>query len=266
MEKWVSYDSEFDGKTSVVQVDLRPVSSAAERKRLPMLLMLRIALRKNYAAAMMSYRADRRLTRELKALGRFCPKVNVALVAARTWGSALLIYAYAADEPSLMAAVKLCEKQRSLAVDYDIRYDPEWRIYRAELYPNAAARQTMKNAEQIEMMERYGDDLHAPRRINHYCSFPDEPSRIGFEQTARQSGFALGDPFFLAEKDYPYCMCVRHVGSIDKRTIDGYTNKVVRIAEQFGGHYDYWDCQIMRKTKLHGSGRQKSNAAPKAKR
>ena len=61
-------------------------------------------------------------------------------------------------------------------------------------------------------------------------------------------------------------MCVRHVGSIDKRTIDGYTNKVVRIAEQFGGHYDYWDCQIMRKTKLHGSGRQKSNAAPKAKR
>ena len=249
---WMEYDDTYEGKSSVVRVDMQPVSAARERTALPVLLLLRIAPKRNFALDMISPVQAWRLERVYQQLRRLAAKNALRVVACRAWGSSLLIYCYCPDEPAALLLSKAAQKKRWLMVEEDIRIDLEWRAYRQEVYPGAAQRQTVKNGETIDLMVQHGDDIHAPRRINHYCSFPDEVSRLGFQEAARKAGFALGDPFFSPEQEYAHGVCVRHIGSIDKRTLDGWTNKVIAIVEQYHGRYDYWDCQIMRKSRTRG--------------
>ena len=263
---WMEYDDTFEGKSSVVRVDMEPVSSPRERTGLPLLLLLRLAPRRNFALDLISPFQAWRLERVYQHLRRLAAKNKIRIVACRTWGSNLQAYCYCPDEPPALLLVKACQKRRWMMVEEELRTDLEWRAYRRDVYPGAAQRQTVKNGETIDLMVRHGDDIHAPRRINHYCSFPDEISRLGFQEAARKAGFALGDPFFLPDRDLPHGMCVRHIGSIDKRTLDGWTNKIIAIVEQYKGRYDYWDCQIMRKNRTRGvpaprrSGTQKKNS------
>ncbi len=246
---WLAYDTAFEGKTAVMRVDMRKISEK-ERAALPVLMLLRIQPRKNYSLDLLTPFQARMMERVYKKLLRAAQRVNARIVAVRNWGSAMEFFCYGPDEPALLALSALCEKKRSLVTDYETRADSKWQVFRKEAYPSAANLQTVKNGEQIEMMVRYGDDIHAPRRINHYCSFSDEMARIGFQESARKAGFALGDPFFNPDGEYPHGVCVRHIGSIDKRSLDSWTDRLIAVVEAYHGHYDYWDCQIMRKQRL----------------
>ncbi|MGI6192475.1 MAG: ribonuclease E inhibitor RraB [Christensenellales bacterium] len=246
---WLAYDTTFEGKPAVMRVDMRELPDK-ERAALPVLMLLRVQHRKNYALSLTTPFQARSLERLFRRLLRVAQKVGVRIMAVRNWGNAMEFFCYGPDEPALLALSALCEKKRSLVTDYETRVDGKWQVFRKEAYPTAANLQTVKNGEQIEMMVRYGDDIHAPRRINHYCSFTDELARIGFQESARKAGFALGDPFFNPDSDYPHGMCVRHIGSIDKRSLDTWTDKLIAVVEVYNGHYDYWDCQIMRKNRI----------------
>ena len=250
---WLAYDTTFEGKTALMRVDMRR-TTPSERAELPVLMLLRIQPRRNYSLDLLTPFQSRMLERTYRRLLRVAQRAKARIVAVRTWGSAMEFFCYGPDEPALLVLSSLCEKKRVLVTEYETRADPKWLVYRKEAYPTAANMQTVKNGEQIELMVKYGDDIHAPRRINHYCSFPDELSRIGFQESARKAGFALGDTFFKPDGDNPHGVCVRHIGSIDKRTLDSWTDRLIAVVEAYNGHYDYWDCQIMRKTRYKAKG------------
>ena len=249
---WLSYDTTCENLAACIRVDMHPVRSARERNAMPFLLILRLATKKSYAMDHISPFQQLLLEQAYKRVLKKADAAFVRVVGVKTWGSNIEIYAYGSDEPALLTLVKLCEKRAGLIVEYETHEDVEWWVYRKEVYPDAAARQTVKNAETIELMEKHGDDIHAPRRINHYCSFNDEIARLGFQDSARKAGFAIGDSFFIPDRDLPHGMCVRHIGSIDKPSLDLWTNKLIAIVEAYHGRYDYWDCQIMRKSRTRG--------------
>ncbi len=245
-KQWLVYDTTYEGKTALMRVDMRNTSKK-ERAALPVLMLLRIQPRKNYSLDLLTPFQSAMMERVYKKLIRTAQKVQCRIVAVRSWGNVMEFFCYGSDEPALLVLSAVCEKKRALVTEYETRADSQWQVFRKEAYPTAANLQTVNNGEQIEMMVRYGDDIHAPRRINHYCSFMDELSRIGFQESARKAGFALGDPFYNPDGEYPHGVCVRHVGSIDKRSLDGWTDRLIAVVEAYNGHYDYWDCQLMRR-------------------
>ena len=247
---WAEYEWQYEGKPSVVRVNMDPFSGMAERNARPLLLLIRLSTRKNYALELISPIQKLRLEMLYNRFYGAAKRAGALSVGCRTWGSSMMIYCYCTDEPQALPLIKLCEKRRWVLCECETRTDPEWRVYRRDIYPNAPQLQTMQNSETIALMRDRGDDLHSPRRINHYCSFPDEVCRIGFQQAARKAGFALGDPAFLPENDMPHMTCVRNIGSIEKRAIDQVTTRVVLLCERYHGRYDYWDCQIMRKNRI----------------
>lgn len=251
-DNWLSYDVTCENRPGAMRVDMHPLRNPAERSALPVLLILRLATKRGYAMDQVSAMQSFALEQAYKKTLKVADAAYVRVVGCKTWGSNMEIYAYGADEPAVLALVKVCEKRAGLIVEYETHEDVEWWVYRNEIYPDAAARQTVKNAETIELMERHGDDIHAPRRINHYCSFNDEIARLGFQDSARKAGFAIGDSFFIPDRDLPHGMCVRHIGSIDKHSLDVWTTKLINIIEVYDGRYDYWDCQIMRKNRMRG--------------
>ena len=97
----------------------------------------------------------------------------------------------------------------------------------------------------MSKLRAIGDNTDAARRINLHLGFTTEQERIVFEETARRAGFAIGNPEFHGENDYPSGAVIYRISSLRRREIDAVTVRALRLARKNGGRLLYWDCNIV---------------------
>lgn len=243
------YEWTHGGTPSETWVELGYADDTETQARLPLLLRLRIAMKKGREGKSLIPIHEIRVNMLQKKLERAAQSLGCAVPAARRCADVLLLYCYCPDRATADQIAEIAEKARWAIEDSDLDDDPRWDVYRHDLYPTTAQRQTAENENIISLMAERDDDLGSPHRIDHYCTFRDEVSRIGFQEDARKSGFALGEPYFAPDSDLPHGMVVRNLCAIEKKVIDGWTSKLIPVVEKYDGAYHGWDSPMLRKRK-----------------
>lgn len=151
-------------------------------------------------------------------------------------------YFYAADASSFEAAFAAL-MSRFAGYDFETghRDDPDWSIYREFLYPGPVDRQRIANQNVVNVLLDRGDKPQIPRPIEHWSYFPD---------AARAAAFAewLGDRGFTTDACKPVepgSHLVRFMRVDQSAEIDNVVLPLHARAEELGGEYDGWECQVI---------------------
>ena len=128
--------------------------------------------------------------------------------------------------------------------------DADWGVYAGLLYPSDLDMQSIQNRRLVDLMTRSGDDVTAPRKIDHWLYFPSEESRDRFIDQVAGEGFdferleaphpksddADGD----ASAEYPFGLHLIRIDRPDLQFIDPLVADLFIRAQDCGGIYDGW--------------------------
>lgn len=237
---WFHYDWELRGAPAAIDVDLAYEEEQPAAKATLLWLFCAAPEGKALAGGLLR-RAEGMLKKAEKALPG---AVHVGRIALE---NEIQYYFHTSREELLDELDALCEKEKKLALTCGREHDPGWNTYRSRLCPDAAAWQTVENEKTVELLRRSGDGLTAARRLRIYVFFPTESCRLFFQEQARLDGFAVGEPVYRPEQDLAYGAVLHCISTLEKRTLDALTTRIVRSAEKHDGALMGWDCPVVPK-------------------
>ncbi len=135
------------------------------------------------------------------------------------------------------------KKKKSVRCRVDCMHEQEWDTYFSLLYPDEAKKQTEKNRETLELLEKNGFPMTGNRRICLHMFFKNEPKMLTFAERARLDGFAIGETEFIPEQELSHGVTLIQLSSLRKKEIDDITTRAVNLAKEYGGILSYWDCR-----------------------
>ena len=133
------------------------------------------------------------------------------------------------------------------AYEFGSRMDMEWDVYQKLLFPTIKEWQIITNHHACDNLKEQGDKLEVARAIEHKAYFEDEENREKFIEIIEAEGFIvqnkkevpfrekimLGVEFY--RKDVPFYY-----------DIDEITMKIIDISASCNGHYDGWECSLVK--------------------
>jgi len=133
---------------------------------------------------------------------------------------------------------------------YDLRggsrEDPEKKAYFEHLYPDPESRQVMMDMRVIEHLLKHGDNIHAPRRVDHLSIFQSKKAAEAYAEWALQAGYEL-DPIRREGRLFKKEFSVEshNVTAVGVSDINPHSLGHFRKALEFGGVYDGWGCHAV---------------------
>lgn len=151
-------------------------------------------------------------------------------------------YFYAADASAFEAAFTTV-MGRFAGYDFEVgrRDDPAWSIYRDFLYPGPLDRQRIANQNVVNVLIDRGDKLQIPRPIEHWSYFPDAACAASFAEWLGGRGFSID----ACEPVEGGSHLVRFMRVDQPSGIDEVVLPLHARAEELGGEYDGWECQLI---------------------
>ena len=186
------------------------------------------------------------------AIGEKAEATGAVLVSVIKSEGVLELWFYCDNAETL---VETCQKtlgsfEGYLYQDFSVE-DPKWEDYFDFLYPDEFSYQTMQNRKVLMQLEKNGDKMEVPRKIDHFFYFKEAAQQQAFAKEAEAKGFKvrLGDDEFVEEqkaegKEYPYMVeATREDSPLD---IDDIVWDLLELASPFEGNYDGWGCVNVR--------------------
>lgn len=157
------------------------------------------------------------------------------------------LYFYTNDAKLLIPLNSYCEKEGQFSLACARASEPNRQTYYRLLYPDAAKRQGVKNAEYLKIMEERGDDLNAFRRVNFHLRFAGSPGLQSFAAEARSMGYAIGDSDYSPEHELPLSLTVHSISRLEWGAITQQTTNILQLSDRYGGTLDYVDSAYVEK-------------------
>lgn len=153
-------------------------------------------------------------------------------------------YFFYAKTDSFLEDIKNeAKKKKTINCRVDCIYEPSWDTYFSVLYPDEAKRQTEKNRETLELLEKNGFPMAGNRKICLHMFFKSEPKMLTFSERARLDGFAIGETEFVPEQEISHGVVLIQLSALRKKEIDDITTRAINLAKEYGGILSYWDCR-----------------------
>jgi hypothetical protein len=120
----------------------------------------------------------------------------------------------------------------------DIAADPKWEFLHDFLAPDARQTVVVASFRVADALRARGDDLSAPRTINHRVSFADSTQAQRAITPLEQAGFdvveagSTGEVLTLSRRDAPSSQLT-------------FLADIQDITDEFGGQYDGWGSEIV---------------------
>lgn len=119
--------------------------------------------------------------------------------------------------------------------------EPGWDTYLEFLYPDAANMLEIQNRRALRRLEDMGDDLEAPRPIEHWLSFASAEEMERFWSDVQVMSFLRGTDAEAGEGDEGgFRLCLRREDAPEN--VDGVSLDLLALASDHGGNYDGWSC------------------------
>jgi uncharacterized protein (TIGR01619 family) len=123
--------------------------------------------------------------------------------------------------------------------------DPAWKQYLEVLYPSDENLQQIKNRSVLNVLEREGDTLEAPRDIWHWIYFRTNSDREAFWTVIQLLSYRLQSKPDKAGDDFPFGLCIVRFQSVKEDDIDEAVTELSRCAKEFRGDYDGWETKVI---------------------
>ena len=91
--------------------------------------------------------------------------------------------------------------------------DPDWEVYICFLFPDKYAMNGIQNRRALRELEEQGDGLGKSRVIEHWATFPDEPSALAFSTGLEERGFSIRRDLLPEPESSPARPTAGHSGS-----------------------------------------------------
>lgn len=126
-------------------------------------------------------------------------------------------------------------------------HDPQWDVYRKELFPGTAVKSLIMNLALIESRIKEGDDITREREVDHVVVFKTAEGRDSFIAMVKDDGWKIVVPNKEEAEDlaeFPVLLTRTH--KPDRVNADICLIALNSRAELFGGHYDGWGAPIVK--------------------
>lgn len=130
------------------------------------------------------------------------------------------------------------------SVEYLAAEDPEWGMYTGLLYPDPYALQSIANRALLEQLEKAGDDLTAPRLIDHLVFFETRGQAAEAVSRLSAAGFSTDD--IDAREDGSFSVQFHREDPIADGQADAFVAEVLDIILPLEGQYDGWGCPVVK--------------------
>lgn len=140
--------------------------------------------------------------------------------------------------------LRSCLPAAGRAFELVTKPDEDWSYYREFLYPSAERMQWMQDRKVVEALQREGDLLDQPRRVDHWMSFTDEPSRAAVSEEAAALGFEAIIPERDEDSEWP--LQLHRVDPVTLEDIHEVVIELTELAEAHGGEYTGWETSVER--------------------
>ena len=240
-DDWDFYLCEVEGKPASILLDLGAAADAPDA-RFPRMGYVSVAFRDADANGFP-------LAQDHEALAGVEDRLVEALTgggAARYVGRCILdgrmdCIFYAASsldwEGTVAAALEDCTV---LAWESGIHDEADWSTYLEFLYPDPAAMVELQNRRALGRLEDMGDDLEAPRPVEHWLDFPSPGEAEAFWQEAWSRGFLRCDIGEDEDGDGRTRLCLRREDA--PAAMDEVSLELFALAAPHGGDYAGWSC------------------------
>jgi len=174
------------------------------------------------------------------------PTCGAQLVGRVTGSGRREFYFYAAEPGELPGAVETAMKNfPDYQVELGSTFQPKWQQY-FSLYPSDNNLERMHNRRQLEALASAGDVHELPRKVEHWFGFRDEAARIACRETLTAIEFEVEGESRSEEEgeETPFTLIVSRHDSIEGRTINGITIELARLAREYQGVYQGWECSV----------------------
>jgi len=151
-------------------------------------------------------------------------------------------YFYSNDTASLEAELNNMMKTfPEYQFETGSREDPDWNVYAEFLYPSPDDKQRMMNRRVCEQLQKHGDELVSPRKIDHRCYFKKKMDAEAFKKELLTQNFAIVG----TGRTKPLIgeLFVDFDRSDTPSEIDDVVIPLVRLTEKHNGIYDGWGCE-----------------------
>lgn len=120
--------------------------------------------------------------------------------------------------------------------------DPEWSYLLGYLAPDQERWQWIMNNQVVVQLEDAGDNLDAPRPVDHSATFRTEDGRVGFVAAIEQQGFEVTA---VEDRDAEnWQVSFQRMNSARMNEIHPVVMDLVNVVGSFGGAYNGWGCPI----------------------
>ena len=123
--------------------------------------------------------------------------------------------------------------------------DPEWKDYFEFLFPDPYSYQSMQNRKVVMQLEENGDNLDAPREIDHWIYFDNEQSRAQYVEKVIRKGYKVVSEDFIEEGNSHHFQL--HIVRQDcPHEIDEIVWELKELADNYDAYYDGWESVIVK--------------------
>jgi hypothetical protein len=245
-DDWDFYFARMDGAVSSIFVDLGVRADAPIEKR-PWLLWVFVTLQSPNADGLSTNDESPTLQSIGEALdANISPTCGAQMVGRITHSGRREFYFYGEEPGPLDEAVRTAMKPfEGYAQECGSTLQPDWDHYAEFLYPSDTNLQRMFNRRVLQDLAGQGDVHETPRQVDHWLEFAAEDARTSCRDTLVAIEFKVEDEFVSEEagEPLPYALVISRVDSVDSHTINGITLELARLAGEYGGRYQGWECQ-----------------------
>jgi regulator of RNase E activity RraB len=243
-EQWDFYFTSIDDRPASISLDLGRAQTGPAREW-PWLVCLRIPMRSPRPDGLSSSHEAPALNALEDALAdAVAAACDGAQVGRLTWNGFRELFLYVRGVERLNDGIG-AGLGRTRAYDVQVRTenDPDWRKYFEFLFPSREQMFWIHDRRVVDQLLAAGDQVEAPRPVDHYAYFGDQGARDRFLRAASALGFrARALP--VDEKSARLGAHLVREDAVDIHHIHGVVSEVRQLAEECGGEYDGWGCPV----------------------
>lgn len=254
---WGLYHTTIDDEPASIYLDMAARDALADH---PIALWVDIAMHQTTAKGLTHPDEATPLLRIEDGLKPVLERVcGTVFVARATFAGVRRLLFYATTAEGAEAAVREAMAGPLAAIgDYpdemvgvESRDDPQWQHY-CMFLPDEEGEQEMRSNHVLGELDAMGDDLTAPRVLDHLARFATEADRDQFRALAEGQGFTVTDT-----PDQPLHADTRHGLAFTRRDAPAgavaIARELHRMATAHGGVYAGWGCEAVRTGEAGGS-------------
>jgi regulator of RNase E activity RraB len=238
MADWSSYFAKLEGAPISIAVDLglRELVPLLEK---PTAYTIAIALREPDEHGMTNEREYRVLAQVEEALARRLEDAQIVQVG-RVTGRGMRTFHYygpdvAAMQQMVSGIMRTYPEYRFKALS---AADPTWAIYTSYLFPDDSQLAFAQDMKLLQALMGAGDHFDRARDIEHVVEFDDSGKRDAFARAMANHGYGIA-----IDSQANAVRCTKR-DTIDPFKITEMRMALTTLAEEFGGEYDGWGCEV----------------------